>query len=125
MIEKFCNCKIIYCTEEEYDALPTANTIKFQSGGRSMAVIHDKREDIEENFWEKYNEKKKELESLRDFLEKTEARLDNESFIKKAPKDIIDKEYKKWWDCMNKITFTANRCLDDIQDRIDLLKQIK
>jgi valyl-tRNA synthetase len=116
IIEKMADIKIHYASPEEFDKLEHAH--KFMSGGIEMALIlpPDQEEDL-------YEEHKQQLENLRIFLEKTEEKLLNENFIKKAPKDIIDKEYKKWWDCIAKINFMSNLYLDDIQKKIDKIKR--
>jgi len=116
IIEKMADVKIHYATPEEFDKLEHAH--KFMSNGIEMALIlpPDQEEDL-------YDEHKEQLENLKMFLEKTEEKLSNENFIKRAPKDIVDKEYKKFWDCMEKITFTQNLCLDDLQKRINKLKK--
>jgi len=118
IIEKFTDTKIYYATPEQFDKIDSG--FKHIVGGIELAIIHKG-----EKYIDRYEEHKKDLEPLKKFLETTEAKLSNENFIKKAPKDIIDKEWKKWEDCMDRIFFTMNLCLDDLQKRIDELKQIK
>lgn len=122
LIEKLCNAKISFCTEDQFNALP-ANAIKQRTKhGTEYAIMVPQTVTIED-IWERYYKLKEELESHRSFLEKTESRLNNESFIGKAPKDIIEKEYKKWWDCTEKINFTLSEMINQMETITNILKK--
>lgn len=109
IIEKLCNAKITYCTQEEFDALPPES--KMISGGIEFAIVLPNNDNVD--FEKKFNEHKSELESNKKFLEKIESKLNNEKFIKNAPKDIIEKEQKKRLDTISKIEFNE-KCMSDM-----------
>lgn len=129
IIEKLCNAEITEISREDFENLPAHRAEKFKIGDTECAImIPESKKDIYEYYnelSEKQKSLKEELESLRSFLEKTEKRLENEDFIKKAPKDVTDKEYKKWWDCISKINFTMSKSLSIIEEQINILKQIE
>jgi len=119
VIEKLCNCKINYCTKEEYDSFPPE--FKKKVGDLEIVILFPNNNDVD-NFWEKYEELKNELESLKNFLEKTESKL-SDNFITKAPKEIVDKDFKKWCDTISKMNFTLSVMISMLSKRADLIEK--
>ena len=125
LIERQCNVKTVYVTQEEFDNDPD-NKTKFMVGGRQFAIVHPDSGDI--NI--KYEKNRVELYRLKDFFYTVEKKLSNENFIKKANVEVVENERKKYWQSMDKILFRmrlhfeylANRDINERNRELEVLK---
>lgn len=91
--------KLNNISEIGYVAEKQQNCFSFISDGSEYFIPFEGKINIEEEL-EKIN---KDLDYAKGFLKKIEKKLSNDRFIQNAPKDVIEKEYNKQKDTLQKI----------------------